>query len=219
MPEAGGPAATDPGSRPQPLRILVLACGALAHEILYVIRLNGWSHVTMECLPANLHHQPDKITPAIEARLDAIGDRYDKVLLGYGDCGTGGHLDALIERRDGVERLPGAHCYEFFATTPVFTQLHEAELGTFYLTDFLVKHFDRFVYQYLGLDRHPQLRDTYFGNYRKLVYLSQVDDASLVARAREAADRLGLEFSHLPSGYGDLRTTLERVAGPNQAVG
>ena len=214
MPETRPVPAVGTGVQPEPLRVLVLACGALAREILHITRLNGWHHVTMECLPAKLHHEPKKIIPAIEARLDAIGDEYDRVLLGYGDCGTGGHLDALIERRPGVERLPGAHCYEFFATTTVFTELHEAELGTFYLTDFLVKHFDRFVIQYLGLDRHPQLRDMYFGNYRKLVYLSQLDDPTLVERAREAADRLGLEFDHVPSGYGELQVTLERFAQP-----
>lgn len=197
---------------PSPDRVLVLACGALAKEILHVVKLNDWSHVTMECLPARFHHEPDKITPAIEARLESSRDQYDKVLIGYGDCGTGGHLDTMLERWEGVERLPGAHCYEFFATTPEFMQLHEAELGTFYLTDFLTKHFDRFVWEYLGLDRHPELRDTYFGNYRKVVYLSQIDDAALVAQAMEAAERLGLEFQHVRTGYGDLESRLIELA-------
>ena len=209
-----GPTAISADEHLTPERVLVLACGALAKEILHVTRLNNWSHVTLECLPSRLHHEPQKITPAIEARLDAVRDKYDKVLIGYGDCGTGGHLDALIAGREGVERLPGAHCYEFFATTPVFTELHEAELGTFYLTDFLARHFDRFVIEYLGLDRHPELRDMYFGNYRKLVYLSQIDDAALVARARAAADRLGLEYSLVRTGYGDLESVLGRVALP-----
>ena len=202
------------GGVPQttPDRVLVLACGALAKEILHVVRLNEWSHVTMECLPARFHHEPDKITPAIAERLNASRDQYDKVLIGYADCGTGGHLDALLEDWDGVERLPGAHCYEFFATTPVFMDLHESELGTFYLTDFLVKHFDRFVWEYLGLDRHPQLRDTYFGNYRKLVYLSQLDEPDLIAAAVVAAERLQLEFVHVRAGYGDLAVGLEAVA-------
>jgi hypothetical protein len=203
----------------RPPQVLVLACGALAREIIHLTRLNGWNHVTLECLPAKLHHVPDKITPALEARLDAIGDKYDKVLIGYADCGTGGHLDAMIEGREGVERLPGAHCYEFFATTPVFMDLHEAELGTFYLTDFLVKHFDRFVIEYLGLDRHPQLRNTYFGNYRKLVYLSQVEDDGLVEQAKKAADRLGLAFSQVRAGYGDLQTSLESFVQPTGPEG
>ena len=132
--------------------------------------------MTLACLPARLHNTPDRIVPELEARLRAVAGRYDKVLIGYADCGTGGHLDSLLERWENVERLPGAHCYEFFATSPVFMELHEAELGTFYLTDFLARHFDRLVWQFLGLDRYPQLRDMYFGNYRKLVYLSQFDD-------------------------------------------
>ena len=195
-------------------RLLVLACGALASEILYLTKINGWDHVTLMCLPARLHHTPDQIVPELEARLRRAASRYDKVLIGYGDCGTGGHLDFLIERWENVERLPGAHCYEFFATTPVFMDLHEAELGTFYLTDFLTRHFDRFVWKTLGLDRHPQLRDMYFGNYRKVVYLSQFDDPELYERAREAADRLGLEFHHRRVGLGDLGTRLERFAVP-----
>ena len=193
-------------------RVLVLACGALAREILELIRLNAWHHMTLECLPAKLHHVPERITPAIETRLEQLPEGIEHVLIGYGDCGTGGHLDALIERYENVERLPGAHCYEFFATTPVFLGLHEEEPGTFYLTDFLVKHFDRFVYRYLGLDRHPELRDAYFGNYRRVVYLSQLDDPDLVAEAERAADRLGLDFEHRASGYGDLATSLERLA-------
>ena len=210
---SGAPAAdadTVPVGRPP--RLLVLACGALASEILYFTRLNGWDHVTLACLPARLHNTPDRIVPELEARLRKEAGRYDKVLIGYGDCGTGGQLDALIERWENVERLPGAHCYEFFATSPLFMELHEAELGTFYLTDFLARHFDRFVWKTLGLDRHPQLRDMYFGNYRKLVYLSQFDDPKLVERAREAAGRLGLEFHHRRVGLGDLGTSLNLFA-------
>jgi hypothetical protein len=193
-------------------RLLVLACGALASEILYFTRINGWDHVTLACLPARLHNTPDRIVPELEARLQAVAGRYDKVLIGYADCGTGGHLDSLLERWENVERLPGAHCYEFFATSPVFMELHEAELGTFYLTDFLARHFDRLVWQFLGLDRYPQLRDMYFGNYRKLAYLSQFDDPSLEERAREAAARLGLEFQHHRVGLGELGASLERFA-------
>lgn len=200
-----------------PPRLLVLACGALASEILHFTRINGWDHVTLACLPARMHNTPDRIVPELEARLRTMAGRYDKVLIGYADCGTGGHLDSLIERWENVERLPGAHCYEFFATSPLFMELHEAEPGTFYLTDFLTRHFDRLVWETLGLDRYPQLRDMYFGNYRKLVYLSQFDDAKLVERAREAAGRLGLEFHHRRVGLGDLGTSLERFVA--SAVG
>ncbi len=200
-----------PGTRgrSRPPRLLVLACGALASEILYFIRLNGWDHVSLACLPARLHNTPDRIVPELEARLQADAAQYDRILIGYADCGTGGHLDTLLERWENVERLPGAHCYQFYATRPVFHDLHEAELGTFYLTDFLTRHFDRLVWQSLGLDRHPQLRDMYFGNYRKLVYLSQFDGPELRAKAEEAARRLGLEYHHKQVGLGELATGLE----------
>ena len=204
--DGAGPATRE---RSRPPRLLVLACGALAWEILYFIRLNGWDHVSLACLPARLHNTPDRIVPELEARLRAEAGQYERVLIGYADCGTGGHLDALVERWENVERLPGAHCYEFYATQPVFQDLAESELGTFYLTDFLTRHFDRLVWQSLGLDRHPQLRDMYFGNYRKLVYLSQFDRPELRAKAEEAARRLGLEFDHRPVGLGELATGLE----------
>jgi len=133
------------------------------------------------------------------------------VFVGYADCGTGGALDAVLEAK-GVERLPGAHCYEFFATSDVFESLSEQEPGTFYLTDFLVRHFDRLVWRGLGLDRWPHLRDDYFGNYKRLVYLSQVRTPDLVDRAKAAASRLGLEFEHRPVGYGDLATSLVEIS-------
>lgn len=193
---------------PDQPKVLVIACGALARELNDVMSLNRMADVTVECLPVGLHHTPKDIPAAIATRLDrATG--YDRVLVGYADCGTGGALDALLEERD-VARLPGAHCYEFFATTPRFMDLHEAELGTFYLTDYLAKHFDRFVYNWLGIDRHPELRDMYFGNYTRLVYLSQVESPELVVKAQEAADRLGLRFEHHHVGYGDLETSVVR---------
>ena len=160
-------------------RVLVIACGALARELVDVIKGNGLEWVDVECLPAKLHNTPDQITAAVERKLDAAAGRYQKVFVGYADCGTGGTLDAMLDRR-GVDRLPGAHCYEFFAGADLFARLHDAEPGTFYLTDFLTKHFDRLVWEGLGLDRWPQLRDQYFGNYRRLVYLSQIDNPDLV---------------------------------------
>ena len=210
------PAPRDAGSGRDGLRVhprqLVLACGALASEILYFIRLNEWDHMVLACLPARLHNTPERIVPELEAPLREVADRYDRVLIGYADCGTGGRLDSLVDRWENVERLPGAHCYEFFATSARFHQLHEAEPGTFYLTDFLTRHFDRLVWESLGLDRHPQLRDMYFGNYRRLVYLSQFDNHSLLEQARRAAVRLGLEFHHVRAGLGELATGLERFA-------
>ena len=188
-------------------RLLVIACGALAREVLDVVRLNSLEWVDVECLPATLHNTPDLIPDAVEQRLDAAEGRYRSVFVGYADCGTGGLLDRVLEAR-GVDRLPGAHCYEFYATSPEFALLHDREPGTFYLTDFLTRHFDRLVWAGLGLDRWPVLRDTYFGNYRRLVYLSQVPTSDLMERARAAAGKLGLSFEHRHSGYGDLASTL-----------
>lgn len=199
MPEAGPP------------RVLVLACGALAREIKDVAAANGWDHMDLECLPATLHNTPHEIPGAVEHRLGVAKESYDRILVGYADCGTGGLLEPVVARH-GAEMLPGAHCYEFFAGRELFAELHAAELGTFYLTDFLVKHFDRMVWKTLGLDRHPELRDTYFGNYRKVVYLAQLADPSLVDRARDAAERLGLEFEHRQVGYGELSIELKRFA-------
>ena len=191
---------------PQP-RVLVIACGALARELVEVIKSNGLEWVDVECLPAKLHNTPDQITAAVERKLDAAAGRYQRVFVGYADCGTGGTLDAMLERR-GIDRLPGAHCYEFFAGADLFARLHEREPGTFYLTDFLAKHFDRLVWEGLGLDRWPQLRDQYFGNYRLLVYLSQVDNPSLTLKARASATKLGLEFEHRAVGYGEFAPSI-----------
>jgi hypothetical protein len=195
--------------------MLILACGALAREILDLVRINRWEHVTLECLPAHLHNRPELIPDAVADRLDTASGRFDRVFVGYADCGTGGLLDKVLAER-GVERLPGAHCYEFFASTSVFDELHTAEPGTFYLTDYLARHFDRLVWGHLGLDRHPELRDTYFGNYVRLVYLSQRRSPDLVAGAEAAAGRLGLAFEHRPVGYGDLEATLLDVASPGR---
>jgi hypothetical protein len=192
-------------------RLLVIACGALAREMLDLVSLNSLDWVDVECLPATLHNTPDLIPAAVEERLAAAVERYRRVFVGYADCGTGGLLDRVLETR-GIERLPGAHCYEFYATGPGFAALHYQEPGTFYLTDFLVRHFDRLVWNGLGLDRWPHLRDDYFGNYRRLVYLSQVESPQLAEEARSAADRLGLAFEHRRVGYGELATTLVEVA-------
>ena len=196
---------------PPPERVLVIACGALAREMLDVLRINHLDWVDVECLPAKLHNTPQFITEAVEERLDRAQGRYSRVFVGYADCGTGGTLDRMLERR-GVERLPGAHCYEFFAGSKQFEALHESDPATFYLTDFLAKHFDRLVWQGLGLDRWPQLRDDYFRNYHRLVYLSQIDSPELVAIATEAAERLGLEFEHIHVGYGDFQPAILAAA-------
>jgi hypothetical protein len=192
-------------------RVLVLACGALTREILDIVRCNRWAHVTVESLPADLHNRPERIPDAVAARLEARRDQYDSILVGYTDCGTGGHLDAVVEEY-GAVRLPGAHCYEFFSTAPVFAAIAGDEIGTFYLTDYLARHFDRIVWEGLGLDRHPELLDAYFGNYTRVAYLSQRATPDLIARSEAAAERLGLDFEHRPVGYGDLEPALRNVA-------
>ena len=193
--------------------LLIIACGALAHEITALIEVNRWQHVSIQCLPAELHNRPEEIPGAVKAKLNATGKQFDQVFIAYADCGTGGMLDKLLEA-GGIERLPGAHCYEFFAGGARFAQLHEREPGTFYLTDFLARNFDRLVIQGLGLDRYPELQEQYFENYHRLVYLSQGDSADLLERARGAAAQLGLEFEHVMTGYGQLKESLIRVASP-----
>lgn len=192
--------------------ILLIACGALAREVSALKRLGGWDHVAIRCLPAQLHNRPEEIPGAIRELLDQARGHFDEVLVAYGDCGTGGQLDRLLAEY-GARRLPGAHCYEFFAGADRFAALHEAEPGTFYLTDFLVRHFDRLVIQGLGLDHHPELHPVYFGNYRRVVYLAQTDSPDLLARARMCADRLQLEFEIRFTGMGpfDRALGVERV--------
>jgi hypothetical protein len=179
--------------------VLVIACGALAREVKAIRDLSGWDHVAIECLPAELHNFPEE----------------HEVFVAYADCGTGGRLDALLEER-GVERLPGAHCYEFLAGAERFATEHEAEPGTFYLSDFLVRHFDRLVLRGLGLDRHPELLLDYFGNYRRVVYLAQTRSPVLEARARACARRLGLAFESHFTGLEPLRQALRIAAGPHR---
>ena len=189
-------------------RVLVIACGALAHEIVELKKLNGWSHIRIQCLPAELHNRPQRIPAAVRAELERHRADFEHIFVAYADCGTGGKLDAVLAEY-GVERLHGAHCYEFFAGSREFTRLAEEETGTFFLTDFLARHFDRLVKQGLGLDRHPELLPSYFGNYRRLTYLAQRDSEELTQRARDAADYLGLEFVKQPTGLGPLQQQLE----------
>jgi hypothetical protein len=189
--------------------LLVLACGAIAREVLAVIGLNGWSHVTVRCLPAKLHSTPDRIPAAVDAALTRLRPGYERIFVAYADCGTAGALDPVLERH-GVERLPGAHCYGFLAGNDTWEAIHEEDPATFYLTDFLARHFEALVIRGLKLDVHPELEPLMFGNYRRLVYLAQTDDPDLLARARAAADRLGLAFEHRRTGYGELVPELQR---------
>lgn len=182
-------------------RVLIIACGALAREILAVRDRNGWSHMDLTCLPAIYHNHPEKISGAVRAAVTEHRADYSDIFVAYGDCGTGGLLEATC-RDLGVEMIAGPHCYSFFEGNAVFAE--RDEITAFYLTDFLVRQFDAFVWKPLGLDRHPDLRDMYFGNYDKLVYQAQTDDAALTAKAKACAERLGLPFERRFTGYGDL---------------
>lgn len=188
-------------------RLLIIACGALAREILALTRTAGWDHIDLRCLPAILHNAPDRITPGVIEMVEKHRASYDRIFVAYADCGTGGQLQAECDRL-GVEMIPGPHCYSFFDGNADFAARAEDEVTTFYLTDFLARQFDAFVWRPLGLDRHPQLLETYFGNYEKLVYLAQTEDPATTEKAREAAARLGLVFERRFTGYGELATVL-----------
>lgn len=196
---------------PQPTT-LILACGALAREILALIAPARLPHIRVQCLPATLHNRPERIAPAVRAALAELQGGYKKVFVAYADCGTGGELDRVLAEA-GVERLPGAHCYAFFSGVETFAAAEDADMRSFFLTDFLARSFDALVWEGLGLDRHPQLRDAYFGNYERVVFLAQTEDADLTKMAEAAAARLGLAFERRFTGYGDLATSMAAVTG------
>ena len=194
-----------------PNKTLVIACGALARELVQVIDANHLPHISVTCLPAILHNQPQHIPAAVRRKIRAARGKFDDILCLYGDCGTGGELDRVLAE-EGVERIPGAHCYEFFAGAQNFAALMQEEVGSFFLTDYLVRHFDRLIVKGLGLDRFPQLRDDYFRHYTRVVYLAQVEHAALTAKAEAAAARLGLAFEMRITGYGGLAPFLTGAA-------
>lgn len=193
-------------------RVLLLACGALAHEILALKAANGWDHLDLHCLPAKLHLWPERIPDAVEDAVRRFRDRYAEIFIVYADCGTGGALQARCAEL-GVEMVAGPHCYAFFEGLDTFAGHAETEITAFYLTDFLVRQFDAFVWKPMGFARHPELIPMMFGNYEKLVYLAQTDDPALDARARDAARRLGLAYERRLVGYGDLASALAHAAG------
>ena len=192
-------------------RTCIIGCGALARELL---ALNGQltdAQFDLKAMPAKLHNRPDQIPDAVEAAIIEHAPHYDRVLVAYGDCGTAGKLDEVLEKYD-IPRIEGAHCYAIYAGLATFDALQDAEPGTFYLTDFLVRQFETLIYQPLGLEDHPELTLTYFGNYTRLVYLAQVEDCVHVAKAREAAKRLGLNFEYRVVGYGGLADFVQEHA-------
>lgn len=197
----------------RPASLLVIGCGALAREILAVLRLNRMDHVSLACLPAQLHNRPERIPDALRARIrQARAEGHERIAVAYADCGTGGRIDRVCED-EGVERIAGPHCYAFYDGVAQFAGRAEEEMGAFFLTDFLVRQFDSVVWKGLGLDRHPELRDMYFGNYDRVVYLAQSENPELDAAAEVAAARLGLRFERRFTGYGELAEFLLQTAG------
>lgn len=191
-------------------RILLIACGALAREILALKNANGWTHMDLTCLPAKYHLYPDKITTAVRAAVTKHRDAYETIFVVYADCGTGGLLQAACDDL-GVDMIAGPHCYSFFEGNDAFAAKADAEFTSFYLTDFLVRQFEAFILKPMGLDRHPELRDMYFGNYEKLIYQAQTDDPDLTEKAKACAAVLNLKFERRYTGYGDLQTALARL--------
>jgi hypothetical protein len=197
---------------------LLIACGALAQEIVALQRLNHWEgRLEVTCLPAIWHNTPEKIPEGVRQKIRANRAKYDRIFIGYGDCGTGGLLDAVLEE-EGAERIAGPHCYQFYAGTSVFEKMMDDELGTFFLTDYLCRHFDRLVWSGFGLDRRPDMKDMVFGHYKKLVMLAQVEDAALTAKAQEIAQRLGLAFEYRVTGYGELADFMAQAARSHSAA-
>lgn len=186
----------------------IIACGAIARELALLVRVNGWRNLRLHCLPAHLHNRPQEIPAAVAAKIAKLAPLHDRLFVAYGDCGTAGALDAVLAKA-GVERLPGAHCYEFLAAPGAFDALLREAPGTFFLTDFLVRHFARLVMEGLGLDRFPQLRKQYFGNYSRVVHLSQSGDAQLRKAAAGQAEVLGLAFAYRYTGLAPLAAALE----------
>ena len=188
--------------------ILVITCAAVAREVNDIKKLGQWSQMDLQSITADLHVTPEKIPQAVADKIDKARDSYDHIFVAYGDCGTSGELDKVLEAR-GVSRLPGAHCYDFLAGEETYARLQDEEPGTFYLTDFLARHFERLVIGTLGLDKHPELMSMYFGNYTRLVYLAQTDSDELTEMAQAAADKLGLRFERIFTGNGEMLPALD----------
>jgi len=200
-------------------RILVIGCGALARELVALRKLNSWSHMDITCLPAIWHNHPERIADGVRRKVraaKAAGD-YAEILVAFGDCGTGGQLDKVLEE-EGVVRLDGAHCYAFFTGVDVFTRQAEDDMTSFFLTDYLARHFDTLIWRGFGIDKHPELRDMLFAHYTRVVYLAQTDDAELNRLAENAAHKLSLAYERRETGYGELASFLARSAADENAA-
>lgn len=195
-----------------PEKLLVIACGMIAREVQGVIETLGLEHIALTCLPAGFHHHPAKIAPAMErAILKAKAKGFTHIFAGYAECGTQGALDKVLAEY-GVARIEGPHCFSFYIGNQAFSERDDRHLTHFFMTDFLARHFDTFLIEPLGLDRHPELKQIYFGNYTHLHYISQKEDIVLQMKAKEAANFLGLHYSFEFTGYGDLETALQDAA-------
>ncbi|MBT6009596.1 MAG: DUF1638 domain-containing protein [Rhodobacterales bacterium] len=194
-------------SMPKIDKVLIIACGALAREIIDLIKINNWHHMDLTCLPAKYHLYPEKITTAVELAVKKHTSNYKNIFIAYADCGTGGLLEKKCNEL-GVKMIKGPHCYSFFEGNDKFTQNAEDEISAFYLTDFLVNQFDAFVWKPMGLDKHPELIDVYFGNYTKLVYQAQTKNNQLEQKAYEISKKMNLPLERRYTGYGDLETAL-----------
>ncbi|MCO6390767.1 DUF1638 domain-containing protein [Aliihoeflea aestuarii] len=197
--------------RPNAEKVLIIACGMIAREIIAVRDMSGLDHLDLTCLPAEFHYRPDRIAPALDAAiLKARAQGYGSIFVGYADCGTGGDLDRVCAAH-GVERIAGPHCFAFYQGLADFTKVAEDDMTSFYMTDFLCRHFDAFFMKPMGLDRHPELAKDFFGNYEKVVYLAQTETPELEAVAIRAADMLGLAYERRFTGYGDLTLALKKA--------
>jgi len=192
--------------------VLLIACGALAREIVDLIERNHWSAFDVACLPAKWHNTPQFIAPAIREKIRAARGHYRSIFVLYGDCGTGGELDRVLAE-EGVERIDGPHCYAFFSGNDKFAARADDDMTSFFLTDYLARYFDRLIWRGLGIDRHPELLPLYFGNYKKIVYLAQTRDEEIAKAAMAAARKLGLDYEYRYTGYGELEDDLRRRAG------
>jgi len=188
-------------------KVLLITCGALAREIIDLIEMNKWATYDVSCLPAKWHNTPNLIVDGVRDKIHVSKDKYEKIFVLYGDCGTGGMLDKMLNE-EGVERIQGPHCYAFFSGKDMVAKHYEKDITSFFLTDYLARHFDKLIWQGMGLDRHPQLLETYFGNYKSLVYLAQTEDIDLQEKAKAAAKQIGLEYEYRFTGYGELENEL-----------
>ncbi len=197
--------------RPNAEKVLIIACGMIAREVIAVRQASTLDHLELVCLPAEFHYRPDRIAPALDAAIvKARAQGYDTIFVGYADCGTGGDLDRVCAAH-GVERIAGPHCFAFYQGLSAFEKIGDADMTSFYMTDFLCRHFDAFFMKPMGLDRHPELAQDFFGNYEKVIYLAQTDDPELEAVAIEAAAMLGLRYERRFTGYGDLVPALKKA--------